>query len=427
MREIKRVENALGTKLDRSLQQMNDKTKPERETQQKLMTTLAATQQQMEQSQRTLMQALNNLQRDMHTLVPAFSKVVEEKVTKLALASVEKACDSMAPRLEAVAREAVAATVTQQVAASSQVSAEAVKASVAASTQAAFRANFQEIVVPQFERAVATMLRQVSQNLDKGLRESLQSYRDSLRVLADKQTEQISLIAKQQLQRIVPAEAAAEQMKAGVQALVELTQNVSGSIIEMQKRVFTSQQDVPRIGASETQPPEHVSPVPPTRQTGGFGGVFGSRPAAAATAAAHAPLPPPDPYSQIATALSGGQYELAFQVALNQASLEVVVWLCKQVDMSKVSQSKQLTPLVLLALIQQLGYDLASHTELKVTWLRELLLVDYKEAFANQHARPILAKLQQNITDILPQITDQPTSTGLVVLRHIITSMLSRT
>jgi hypothetical protein len=114
-KEMKRIEASLGTRMDRTFQQLYERTKPEKDAHAKISNGLAQLQQYAEQTQRATVQALKDLQRDVHGLVPALTKAIEEKVAKLTTASLEKACEVMAPRLEAVAREAVSAAVTKQV------------------------------------------------------------------------------------------------------------------------------------------------------------------------------------------------------------------------------------------------------------------------------------------------------------------------
>lgn len=70
---------------------------------------------------------------------------------------------------------------------------------------------------------------------------------------------------------------------------------------------------------------------------------------------------------QIQNYLAQGQINLAFQHALSASDLQLVVYLCEKLNPQIVfSQKKPLQQHVLLSLIQQLGADMNSNTDLKI-------------------------------------------------------------
>jgi len=97
------------------------------------------------------------------------------------------------------------------------------------------------------------------------------------------------------------------------------------------------------------------------------------------------------------------QYEQAFTKVLSVSSLELVEWLCNSLD----SRTILATPLpvsqvVLISLIQQLGFQLKQHTVNKLTWLRDALLVlDGNDPLIAQHKTAILTQLQTNLQSMV--------------------------
>ncbi|KAH3760446.1 hypothetical protein Pelo_7741 [Pelomyxa schiedti] len=71
-------------------------------------------------------------------------------------------------------------------------------------------------------------------------------------------------------------------------------------------------------------------------------------------------------------------YDHAFDLTLSQQDLELVVWLCSTIDITngeamvseRAAVLKSMTQPVLLSLLQQLAFDLSSHTLLKVPLIR---------------------------------------------------------
>lgn len=71
--------------------------------------------------------------------------------------------------------------------------------------------------------------------------------------------------------------------------------------------------------------------------------------------------------TQIKQFLSRGNYDEAFDIALNAENLGYVIFLCEQVDVQTLFGDEcKLKQTCLLALIQQLSVELHKNTELKL-------------------------------------------------------------
>jgi len=122
------------------------------------------------------------------------------------------------------------------------------------------------------------------------------------------------------------------------------------------------------------------------------------------------------------------KYEEAFSSVLSAKNINLLTWLCTQIDPSSLfSDDVPLSQYVLLSLIQQLGYDLAKDTELKLNWLREACLVlNLTDTVISQHAPVVLTKLLRNLEGLYPKFSDgsNPSGTSFKLLMHIVNSLL---
>merc|ERR1711939_1229052 len=92
----------------------------------------------------------------------------------------------------------------------------------------------------------------------------------------------------------------------------------------------------------------------------------------------------------------------AFHEALISSNVDVVMWLCKQVDTADVfveedsDTPRVLSPELLLCLLQQLSVDIQNDTSLKLDWLQECILQlddTIAENLVQEHGGPLVKKL----------------------------------
>eukprot|EP01098_Paradermamoeba_levis_P005676 TRINITY_DN2387_c0_g1_i1.p1 TRINITY_DN2387_c0_g1~~TRINITY_DN2387_c0_g1_i1.p1 ORF type:complete len:175 (-),score=66.04 TRINITY_DN2387_c0_g1_i1:25-525(-) len=150
-----------------------------------------------------------------------------------------------------------------------------------------------------------------------------------------------------------------------------------------------------------------------------------------------------DPKVEISKLLQTHKFEEAFNAALSASNLELVTWLCSQLDPSTIfspaptssssSPSPAISQPVLLSLIQQLGFDLSKETGMKLAWLKEAAIaMDPQDFIIQNHAPNVLSTLLNNLEACLPKFVKAPHhlhgSSGnltkeVKVLMHIVNSL----
>ncbi|KAH7285370.1 hypothetical protein KP509_33G025800 [Ceratopteris richardii] len=136
-----------------------------------------------------------------------------------------------------------------------------------------------------------------------------------------------------------------------------------------------------------------------------------------------------DPTKELTRLLAERKYEEAFDKALSLTDVGVVSWLCNQVDLQAILTTTPL-PLsqgVLLALIQQLGFDLRNDTGKKLGWIKDaaLALNPMDPGLPPHVMRHILEKLYNNLHGLLTTSisADLMFSTRLMI--HVVNSLLT--
>ncbi|KAL3643287.1 hypothetical protein CASFOL_014102 [Castilleja foliolosa] len=137
---------------------------------------------------------------------------------------------------------------------------------------------------------------------------------------------------------------------------------------------------------------------------------------------------PPDPTKELSRLIGERKYEEAFNAALQRTDVNIVSWLCAQVDLPGILAMNPL-PLgqgVLLSLIQQLACDIGTDTPRKLTWMREVVsAINPTDPMIVVHVRPIFEQVYQ----ILNHHRSLPTTTGaelsnIRLIMHVINSMI---
>jgi hypothetical protein len=110
--------------------------------------------------------------------------------------------------------------------------------------------------------------------------------------------------------------------------------------------------------------------------------------------------------------------------ALGAQNIALVAFTCEQCDPRDVLSSRppQLSQMIILCLVQQLGADLSNELDVKIAWLREALLVmNPREASIAGFVGSVLQELQTSL-DVVPT-KDRDSQYTLV--HHILKSLLS--
>eukprot|EP01119_Soliformovum_irregulare_P005051 TRINITY_DN1639_c0_g1_i1.p1 TRINITY_DN1639_c0_g1~~TRINITY_DN1639_c0_g1_i1.p1 ORF type:complete len:1260 (+),score=432.34 TRINITY_DN1639_c0_g1_i1:384-3782(+) len=362
----------------------------------KLYTRLEAERKEREKSEQrrqekllaVISQTLNaNMQQQMETIihqeletyvVPAIGKIlvqtIENSLLKPLQENIKKTLVGLGPKLEVNMKESLGKVVTKNLGIEV---AKSVGATLKQPMNEAFKLNFQETIVPSFERATQVMFGQMSDAMERGISES--------------GGHGMSHPASHGSNGI-------DQMSLAVKSLVEVTSEMTRVIVDTQNKILSDYVERKGDAVSGSQTQAHLGRPP----------VAGSQ-------------------KHLEALIEANQYQESFQIALNARNVNLVTWLCSRVDPHVVLS--QLSPQVMLSLIQQLGVNLTTEPELKVTWLREACLAfDPADPKVQQYAPATLKQLLRNLGESIPKYSasTKPPASSFKVIMHIVNSLLKK-
>ncbi|WIA33243.1 hypothetical protein OEZ86_006385 [Tetradesmus obliquus] len=256
----------------------------------------------------------------------------------------------------------------------------------------ALRENFAASIIPAFERATQVMFGQVESAFTAWLADSSRT-----------------------------AGAAQSDAAASLSSSLQQLQAVVGS---MRGDLADTSRSLSRIASSTASRAAEAS------SSGGAGPRTAQQLEAGAGAAGAAAAAPADPRIEIGSLMSVRKYDEALVKALNTASLEVLVWACKQVDPQVVlgGSSVALSQTTLLSLVHQLSSGLVNDaaTPLKLAWLAEAApVVDPHDPVTAPHLKVVLTGVMSSLKALvnsLPQ-NDVMAKKGKITL-HLFNSLL---
>jgi len=118
-------------------------------------------------------------------------------------------------------------------------------------------------------------------------------------------------------------------------------------------------------------------------------------------------------------------YEEAFNKALCLGDVQMVVWLCQQVDPADIFDSGicKLSQGVLLSLVQQLGHELGAATALKLQWIREAVLeLKPDDPLVANHLKPVLGAVYAAMQAFVADAGEH--ASALRLCMHVLNSLL---
>eukprot|EP00879_Flechtneria_rotunda_P017780 GHRR01018639.1.p1 GENE.GHRR01018639.1~~GHRR01018639.1.p1 ORF type:complete len:357 (+),score=146.04 GHRR01018639.1:701-1771(+) len=137
-----------------------------------------------------------------------------------------------------------------------------------------------------------------------------------------------------------------------------------------------------------------------------------------------------DPKIEIGALMTVRKYEDALVKALNTASLDVLLWTCKQVDPVVVlgGSTVGLSQTTLLSLVHQLSVDLRNdaNTPLKLAWLGEAApVVDPHDPVTAPHVKTVLTGVMMSLKQLVTSLpaNDAMAKKGKITL-HLFNSLL---
>ncbi|KAK9805896.1 hypothetical protein WJX73_002358 [Symbiochloris irregularis] len=135
-----------------------------------------------------------------------------------------------------------------------------------------------------------------------------------------------------------------------------------------------------------------------------------------------------DPKVQLTQLINQERYEDAFHKVLESGDVELVEWLCGEVDPGDVC-SREPVPLsqgVLLSLLAQLSMNLMQDTSAKLEWMRETaMVIDPEDPTLNQHMRTPLQGVFGQLKDLGPKLSGKDASLHRTVT-HLVNALLHR-
>eukprot|EP01113_Clastostelium_recurvatum_P043462 TRINITY_DN7193_c0_g1_i3.p1 TRINITY_DN7193_c0_g1~~TRINITY_DN7193_c0_g1_i3.p1 ORF type:complete len:1368 (+),score=386.44 TRINITY_DN7193_c0_g1_i3:139-4104(+) len=375
-------------------------------------------------------------------VVPALERAIETAMSPLRKSVVQ----AVVTRTDATLKEALdrpsEAGSSRAAVPSGPVLTEAVQSGV----QQAFVSCFQESLMPAFEGACQSMMRQLHTSLERGAKESVSQ-------------------ATQQVAQFVTRSGGSDpaltnQLRAAVQQLTEVSSTMQSTIIQTQSKLVDELMSsrTPTLTSSNSTVPavSSISSLPrlsssgssgPLHSSGGSGASLFPQPPSFSTpppsttntlpsalqhlaSASSYPLPPPPPSldptrEYLLQLISAEKYEEAFDYALSATDLVLLSWLIGRVDPHKVFAHSpiRLSQGVLLSLVQQLGFDLSHDTHVKLVWLHQsLMFLDSHHPMSQDHLPIILSKLQGNLDEHHVLAYGEDANTYRFIM-HIIKSM----
>ena len=289
----------------------------------------------------------------------------------------------IAPRVEAAVEAAVTQSLVSLTTTASalppQVAA-AVTASVNARVSATVKEHFEGVLVPGYERASRALFEQLHGTFTQGVSAVVTEASAPLLEMLTSTTAQAAAHQEELL-----SDATAKLDAAIKRAAAEMT----GAAREMAGAARRSANDATKATPAPAASPLPAAPPPPASSAPPAAPLLAPPPAAPpAISVISRHLPPSPPAAppgdggtqavndfavsmELQALLAQGQVERAFAVALNASSLDLLLWLCGQLDPRVLGPPVSVSVLVLVSLATQLSAGLdAEPVKLKLSWLK---------------------------------------------------------
>lgn len=212
--------------------------------------------------------------------------------------------------------------------------------------QEAFRDHFQSMLLPAFEAGTRAMFQQIHGSFEA-------------QFLKHKEADSRAKETSEQLQSSL------EDIKHSLDKLAQISKSLAGGLgsVQKQQKVNTAKlEGLQSLTESVSQLHEHVMAL---KEQG------------VRVTEEKEEEEEQNTFTRIQGMIEEKQFNDAFILALQQQSLDLVVWLCSQLHPIGLFTGQQggqpVVATVVLSLAQQLAFDLTSDTNLKIAWLRETL------------------------------------------------------
>ncbi|KAG2386953.1 hypothetical protein C9374_001988 [Naegleria lovaniensis] len=122
------------------------------------------------------------------------------------------------------------------------------------------------------------------------------------------------------------------------------------------------------------------------------------------------------------------RYQEAFTIVLEKTDLNLLVWICTIIDPCIFEVECPFSQPVLLALVQQLGYDITEQTFVKLAWLEKIVVhINPLDSSIIENAHTIIEKIHACVADKYEDIEERGKAIDLKTLKlvlHVLNSLL---
>ncbi|XP_077144240.1 enhancer of mRNA-decapping protein 4 isoform X2 [Ranitomeya variabilis] len=261
----------------------------------------------------------------------------------------------------------------------------------------AYREAFQHTTLPAFEKGCQSMFQQINSSFKQGTQEYLQQLENHLKT-QKAIDQQISEPLVAQLQQLMDSlQSTTDQLSSNLSGNVrtEVQQQLHIAVANMQDSILCQVQRIIK---------EEVNHAMKEQQAAVTSSIMHAMRSAAGT-----PIPSShhdyhSQQTQIMQLLQQGHLNQAFQQALTASDLNLILYVCETVDLQQVfgQHPCPLTQPVLLSLIQQLSFDLCTHSELKLNYLEEAVMhLDHSDSVTRDHMGSIINQVRQKLFQFL--------------------------
>ncbi|XP_041077715.1 enhancer of mRNA-decapping protein 4 isoform X2 [Polyodon spathula] len=263
--------------------------------------------------------------------------------------------------------------------------------------QTAYKEAFQSIVLPVFEKGCQSMFQQINDSFKSGTQEYIQQLENHLKNKKLREHEVRDPMMGQLQQMIDTFQNSTDQLPSNVTASVrsEVQHQLHIAVGNLQDSILTQ---VQRIVKGE------VSMAMKEQQAAVTTSIMQAMRSAAGTPIPSSHLDYQTQQANILQLLQQGQLNQAFQQALSAADLNLVLYVCETVNSQQVfgQNSCPLIQPVLLSLIQQLSTNLATRTELKISYLEDAVMnLDHGDPVTRDHMSSVLSQVRQKLFQFL--------------------------
>uniref|UniRef100_A0A8C7R2T2 Enhancer of mRNA-decapping protein 4 n=1 Tax=Oncorhynchus mykiss TaxID=8022 RepID=A0A8C7R2T2_ONCMY len=272
--------------------------------------------------------------------------------------------------------------------------------------QAAYKDAFQSIVLPVFERGCQSMFQQINDSFKQGTHEYIQQLETHVKSRKQHELEGQDPMIGQLQQMIDTFQSSTDQLATTVTASVrsEVQHQLNMTVGNLQESILTQVQRIVKGEVSMAMKEQQAAVTSSIMQ--------------AMRSAAGTPVPTPllDYQAQqanILQLLQQGQLNQAFQQALSASDLNLVLYVCETIDSQQVfgQHPCPLIQPVLLSLIQQLSTNLATRSELKISYLEDAVMnLDHGDPVTRDHMSTVLSQVRQKLFQFLQQDPHSPLS-----------------